>query len=50
MGVPTEAATDEIRQMIEGKLAESEREPRNIQVVVIGESSLALWDENGEFL
>ena len=54
MGVPTEAATDEIRQMIEGKLAESEREPRNVQVVVIGESSeeasLALCDENGEFL
>ena len=50
MGVPTEAATDEVCQMIEGKLAEDEREPRNVQVVMMGEASLALWDDNGEFL
>ena len=48
--MPTEAATDEVRQMIEGKLAEDEREPRNVQVVMMGEASLALWDDNGEFL
>ena len=41
--------------MIEGKLTESGREPRNVQVVV-GNSeasagaSLALWDDEGEFL
>ena len=50
MGVPTEVATDEVRQMIEGKLAEDEREPRNVEVVMMGEASLALWDDNGEFL
>ena len=31
MGVPTEAATDEMHQMIDGKLAESEREPGNLE-------------------
>ena len=32
MGVPTEAATDEMHQMIDGKLSESEREPGNMGV------------------
>ena len=30
--VPTTAAADEVRQMIEGKLAEGGREPPNVQV------------------
>ena len=34
MGLPTRASADEIRQLIEGKLAEEGREPRNVQVVV----------------
>ena len=35
--------------MIEGKLNEMERDPKNVQVVV-GATGLSLWGEDGEFL
>ena len=34
MDLPTRASIDEVRQVIEGKLSESGREPRNVQVVI----------------
>lgn len=34
MELPTNASTDEVRQLIEGKLEEEGREPRNVQVIV----------------
>ena len=53
LDVPTTAAGDEIRQMIEGKLAEDGREPLNVQVMFSGGTTGAafvLQDEEGEFL
>ena len=53
LGVPTAAAAEEVRQMSEAKLAEDEREPRNVQVVLEDSSSssgLTLQDERGVFL
>ena len=54
LGLPTSAALDEIRQMIEGKLLEESRDPMNVQVVVGGEGGgakqLRLRDESGTFL
>ena len=53
LDVPTTAAGDEIRQMVEGKLVDKGREPRNAQVVLRGatpQSAFALQDEEGEFL
>ena len=52
MDVPTTAAGDEVRQMIEGKLAEEGREPRNVQVI-LGTTPLdafVLQDADGTFL
>ena len=34
MGLPTKASADEVLQLIEGKLAEEGREPRNVQVII----------------
>lgn len=34
MGLSTRASTDEVRQMVDGRLSEDGREPRNVQVVV----------------
>ena len=34
MELPSKASTDEVRQLIEGKLLENGREPRNVQVIV----------------
>ena len=34
LGLSTRASTDEVRQMVEGKLSESGHEPRNVQVVI----------------
>ena len=53
MNIPTTAATDEVRQMVEGKLSEDGREPWNVQVVLDGTTPLdafTLQDEEGEFL
>lgn len=53
LGVPTAAAAEEVRQMIEAKLAEDEHEPRNVQVVLEDSSpnsGLTLQDDGGTFL
>ena len=34
MGLPTLASLEDTRQMLEGKIGEMEREPRNVQVVL----------------
>ena len=34
MGLPTRVSTDDIRQLIEGKLSEEGHEPHNVQVVI----------------
>ena len=34
LGLPTRAATEELRQLIEGKLADMGREPKNVQVIL----------------
>ena len=47
--VSTDASVNEVRVMIEGKLNEMERDPKNVQVVV-GATGLPLWGEDGEFL
>ena len=53
MGLPTKAATDELRQLIDGHLSEQGREPPNVQVVIQEEGkefvSLYLVDESGVF-
>ena len=53
LGLPTTAAGDEIRQMVEGKLADAGREPRNV-LVRLGSGApgfaFVLQDEEGEFL
>ena len=53
--VPTAASSDDVRQMIEGKLRQMGREPPNVQVIVqqgIGQSRvhLSLQDADGVFL
>ena len=53
LGVPTAASTDELRQMIDGKLAEEGKETRNVQVVLEGADPTAefsLVDAEGRFL
>ena len=49
LGLPTNASLSETRGLIEGKLGE-DREPRNVQVIVIGEGVIVkLRDEGGVF-
>ena len=53
--LPTSASTDELRQMIDGKLLEIGREPPNVQVLVVtpeggGADAIKLRDETGIFL
>lgn len=49
LGLPTNASLSETRGLIEGKLGEN-REPRNVQVIVIGEGVIVkLRDEGGVF-
>ena len=55
LGLPTEASAEDLRRMIEGKLTEEDREPRNVQVLIQdteggGATRLLLQDENGIFL
>ena len=53
MGLPTALSTEELRQLIDGKLADMEHDPRNVQVVVQEvartELGLLLVDETGVF-
>ena len=48
--LPTAASTDEVRQIIEGKLSRDSHEPSSVQVVFEPSGALALHDENGEFV
>ena len=54
LSLPTSASGDELRLMIDGKLGEMEKEPRNVQVVISeaerGAERLSLWDDDGSFL
>ena len=54
LSLPTSASGDELRLMIDGKLGEMEKEPRNVQVVIAkaehGAERLSLWDDDGSFL
>ena len=52
LDIPTTAAGDEVRQMVEGKLGEQGREPRNVQVVLgaMPRDSFSLRDAEGTFL
>jgi len=50
LGVPTSASTEELRQMLKGKLTELRKEPRNVQVVIVGDAEMYLCDEGGKFL
>ena len=52
LGLPTMAAGDEIRQMIDGKLSGDGQEPWNMQVIFDGSTPgvvSLLQDEEGEF-
>ena len=53
LGVPTTAAGEDIRQMVEGKITETGHEPRNVQVKLAGptpDCAFSLLDDEGEFL
>ena len=53
MGLPTSASLEDTRQILEGKIGEMEREPRNVQVVlqdVEGGMHITLQDADGIFL
>ena len=52
MTLPTTGSADEIRQMIEGRLADMGRNPRHVQVLVPEDESapLQLQDADGVFL
>ena len=45
--LPTGVSNEEMQQLLEGKLMELEREPRNVQVVVRGNKQIFLVDEEG---
>ena len=48
--LPTSASTSEVRQMIDGKLADLQQEATNVQVIVQGKSdgaAMFLVNENG---
>ena len=58
IGLPTKAAGDELRQLIEGHLSEEGREPPNVQVIIEEKTSqekgkaywcLYLADDSGVF-
>ena len=54
VGLPTTGSADETRVMIDGKLEEMGRDPRNVQVIVAsnprGRETLSLRDVDGEFV
>ena len=53
LGVPTGAATAEVLQMVETKLAEEGHEPRNVLIVLDAptpDSRIVLEDDSGQFL
>ena len=54
MGLPVSVTGNELRQLIEGKLIATGREPKSVQVLIgmseSGEESLGLQDEAGVFV
>ena len=52
LDIPTTAAGDEVRQMVEGKFGKQGREPQNVQVVLgaTPRDSFSLRDAEGTFL
>ena len=48
LGLPTNTATDEIRQLIDGKLAEMGHAPQNVQVDNRAETKLTITLINGD--
>ena len=54
LGLPTTAPLKDVRQMIDGKLLEESKEPRNVQITVGvdegGAKQLTLQDAGGIFL
>ena len=55
LGVPVSATIEDLRLMIDGKLAEMDKEPQNVQVVIAdtvegGVECQVLQDETGVFL
>ena len=48
--VHTTARGDELHQMVDGKLTEMGKEPRNVQVIILGVEHLSLRDDYGIFL
>jgi len=50
LGVLIVASTEELRQMLKGKLTEFGKEPRNIQVVIVGDAEMYVCDKRGKFL
>ena len=59
LDIPTSASNEKLRHMIEGKLLEQEREPRDVQVVIMAAETegtgaspgrILLQDEDGVFL
>ena len=54
LSLPTSTSGNELQQMIDGKLEELKKKPRNVTVVITeaerGVERLALWDDNGSFL
>ena len=53
LGLPTQASADELRQLIDGKLVEMDREASNVQVIIQEEikkeECIFLVDETGVF-
>ena len=50
LGLPTSASTEDLRQMVDGKLADMGREPRDVLVVIEGPGRVRLHDGEGAFL
>jgi len=48
--VHTTARGDELRQMVDGRLTEMGKQPRNVQVIISWVERLSLRDDNGVFL
>ena len=54
MSLPTSGSADEVRQVVEGQLTEMDKEPRNVQVLVLqtdeGGIRIQLMDVDSPFL
>ena len=48
--LPTSASVEEVRQMIDGKLKDRERQPFDVQVIIKSSRAMSLHNEGGGFL